>query len=141
MHIRDACLFTPVGHYKGDEMNWYIEVLKRYAVFSGRSRRMEYWMFSLINVLIVIGIAIVDNLLGFISASGLGILGTLYALAVFIPSLAVAVRRLHDTDRSGWWLLIALIPLIGLIVLLVFFLLDSRPGENRFGANPKAAIA
>lgn len=122
-------------------MNWYIGVLKKYAVFSGRARRMEYWMFALFNVLATIAVAILDNVFGLVSQGGVGTLGVVYALAVLLPSLGVAVRRLHDTDRSGWWLLIAFVPLIGLIVLIVFFVLDSQAGQNRFGPNPKEAAA
>ena len=88
-------------------------------------------MFFLFNILAGIALGIVDFVLG------TGALSGLYNLAVIIPSLAVGARRLHDTDRSGWWQLIAFIPLIGAIILLVFFCLDSKPGENRFGANPK----
>ena len=116
-------------------MNWYIGVLKRYLDFSGRAQRMEYWMFTLINILVMLGLAILDALLG------LGFLSTIYALGVLIPSLAVGVRRLHDTNRSGWWLLIGLVPLIGLIVLIVFFVQDSQPGANEYGPNPKEAGA
>jgi uncharacterized membrane protein YhaH (DUF805 family) len=123
-------------------MNWYLAVLRNYAGFSGRARRMEYWMFTLINVLISIGLAIVDVMTGMASpVTGLGVLSCIYALAVFVPSLAVSVRRLHDTDRSGWWLLIAFIPLIGAIVLLVFMLLDGTPGDNKYGPSPKAVMA
>lgn len=119
-------------------MNWYLDVLKKYATFSGRARRKEYWMFSLFNVIFAFVCGFLDGLLGFISyETGLGILGSLYILATFLPSLAVLVRRLHDTDRSGWWVLIGIIPLIGPIVLLVFACLDSKVGENRFGPNPK----
>ena len=113
-------------------MNWYLGCWKKYAEFSGRARRKEFWMFVLFNFLVSIAVGIVDGILG-----TNGALGGLYSLAVLIPSLAVAARRLHDTDRSGWWQLIALIPLIGFIVLLVFLCSDSKPGENRFGANPK----
>jgi len=127
---------------KGETMNWYIEVLKKYAVFSGRARRKEYWFFCLFNIIISIVLSIIDVfLLGTEPEAGVGLLGTLYALAVLIPALAVSVRRLHDTDRTGWWLLIAIVPLIGFIVLLVFMLLDSTPGENKHGPNPKEAPA
>ncbi len=119
-------------------MNWYLKVLKKYAVFRGRARRKEYWYFFLFNLLISIGLAVVDNLTGTLDPeTGVGLLSGLYGFAVIIPGLAVTVRRLHDTDRSGWWFLISLIPLVGAIVLLVFMLLDSTPGENRFGPNPK----
>ena len=112
-------------------MEWYITVLKNYAVFSGRARRKEYWMFFLIIFLISIAISIVGAMMG------AELLGMLYSLAVFIPSLAVAVRRLHDTGRSGWWFLIALIPIVGAFILLYFLVKDSDEGENAYGENPK----
>ena len=116
--------------------DWYMQGLKKYAVFSGRARRKEYWYFVLWYMIISIGLAIIGYAIGI----G-GILQGIYALAVLIPNLAVAVRRLHDTGRSGWWLLIGLIPLIGAIVLLVFMFTDSHPGENEYGPSPKAAAA
>jgi uncharacterized membrane protein YhaH (DUF805 family) len=122
-------------------MNWYVTVLKKYAEFTGRARRKEYWMFTLINILIFIVLGVVESMGGMTNSMGLGVLSGLYSLAVLAPSLAVTVRRLHDTDRSGWWLLIGLIPLIGAIVLLVFMILDSEPGENRHGPSPKALAA
>ncbi|NCC50920.1 MAG: DUF805 domain-containing protein [Spartobacteria bacterium] len=114
-------------------MSWYIEVLKKYAVFTGRARRTEYWMFVLFNIIIA-------GILGFVEglAGGPGILVNVYSLAVLIPSLAVGVRRLHDTGRSGWWLLIGLVPLVGAIVLLIFMVQDSSPDANPYGPNPKA---
>jgi uncharacterized membrane protein YhaH (DUF805 family) len=121
-------------------MNWFLLALKKYAEFSGRSRRSEYWYFVLFYVLIYMGLALVDTLTGsFNAASGMGILSGIYSLGMLIPSIAVGVRRLHATDRSGWWLLISFVPVIGAIVLIVFFFQDSQPGENRFGPNPKAA--
>ncbi len=123
-------------------MNWYLEVLKKYAVFSGRARRKEYWFFVLFNIIISIVLAVIDGVTGSFSAeAGMGLLGGIYTLAVLIPGIAVSVRRLHDTERSGWWLLIALVPLIGAIVLLVFMAQDSKPGQNQYGANPKEATA
>ena len=123
-------------------MNWYLEVLKKYAVFSGRARRKEYWYFFLFNIIILLVLSFIDGMTGtFIYEAGLGLLGGIYALAVLIPGIAVAVRRLHDTDRSGWWLLIGLIPILGTIALLVFMLQDGKPGENQYGANPKEAMA
>lgn len=123
-------------------MNWYLEVLKKYAVFSGRARRKEYWFFVLFNIIISIVLAVIDGVTGsFSSEAGMGLLGGIYTLAVLIPGIAVSVRRLHDTERSGWWLLIALVPLIGAIVLLVFMVQDSKPGQNQYGANPKEATA
>jgi len=122
-------------------MNWFLVAVKqKYADFSGRARRREYWFFLLVYLLINIALLVVDNLLGWFDAdSGVGVLSGIFTLALLIPSLSVAVRRLHDTDRSGWWLLIGLIPLIGGIVLLVFFVQDSQTGANRFGPNPKGA--
>jgi uncharacterized membrane protein YhaH (DUF805 family) len=123
-------------------MNWYLEVLKKYAVFSGRARRKEYWYFVLFNILISIGLTIVDMVIGtYNDVMGVGVLYGLYSLAVLIPGIAVSVRRLHDTNRSGWWLLIGLVPLIGVIVLLVFVVSDSTPGGNQYGPNPKGVEA
>ncbi|SRR3990167_4392471 len=120
-------------------MNWYLEVLKKYAVFTGRARRKEYWFFILFNIIVSIVLGFADGVMGTFSLdAGIGLLGGLYSLAVLLPSIAVSVRRLHDIGRSGWWLLIALIPIIGAIVLIVFFVLDSNADENKFGANPKA---
>jgi len=123
-------------------MNWYLEVLKKYAVFSGRARRKEYWYFTLFNVIISILLTVVDGMSGnFSTETGMGLLGGIYALAVLIPGVAVSVRRLHDTNHSGWWLLIAFVPLIGAIVLLVFMVRDSQEDENQYGVNPKLATA
>jgi uncharacterized membrane protein YhaH (DUF805 family) len=123
-------------------MNWYLSVLKQYAVFTGRARRREYWFFILFNLIASVVLTVIDFMTGFLDPElGIGLLSGLYSLAVLIPSLAVTVRRLHDTDRSGWWLLIGLVPLLGAIMLLVFMLLDSTPGDNRYGANPKGLAA
>tara|TARA_B110000259_G_scaffold126511_1_gene143132 strand:+ start:996 stop:1367 length:372 start_codon:yes stop_codon:yes gene_type:complete len=119
-------------------MNWYLKVLKEYANFNGRARRKEYWMFTLFNIIFG-GIAmILDSVFGIaIEGVGYGPLYGVYALVLFIPGLAVVVRRLHDIGKSGWMLLITLIPLIGAIWLLVLLLTDSNPEENLYGANPK----
>jgi uncharacterized membrane protein YhaH (DUF805 family) len=123
-------------------MNWYLEALRKYAVFSRRARRKEYWYFVLFNIIVAVILAFIDMATGSFSPElGLGLLGGLYALAVLIPGLAVGVRRLHDTGRSGWWLLILLVPIIGPIVFLVFTVLDSTPGQNQYGPNPKEAVA
>ena len=123
-------------------MSWYLEALKKYAVFGGRSRRKEYWYFVLFNIIVGVVLAAIDALLGtFSSSSNIGLLSGIYSLAVLIPTLAVTVRRLHDIDRTGWWILIGLVPLIGGIVLLVFALLGSTPGSTRYGPNPKGATA
>ena len=123
-------------------MSWFFGVYKKYAVFSGRARRKEYWFFTLFVTISFILLAIVDGITGTLDPmSGVGLTTVIFALGSILPSIAVSVRRLHDTDRSGWWFLISLIPLIGGIVLLVFCCLDSSPGQNRFGANPKLETA
>lgn len=123
-------------------MNWYLEVLKKYAVFNGRARRKEYWFFILFNIIISLLLVVIDGITGsFSPEAGMGLLGGLYTLAVLIPSIAVSVRRLHDTGRSGWWVLVALVPLIGAIVLLVFMVQGSKAGQNQYGANPKEVAA
>ena len=113
-------------------MDWFITVLKKYAVFEGRARRKEYWYFILAYALIALVLSVLDSAV----ATG-GLLRAILALALLLPTVAVGVRRLHDTDRSGWWALIGLIPFIGAIVLIIFFVIDSQPGANRFGPNPK----
>ncbi|MGR5061382.1 DUF805 domain-containing protein [Photobacterium sp. DNB22_13_2] len=119
-------------------MNWYIHVLKKYAVFKGRARRQEYWYFFLFNIIISIALSMIDSALGNPGAGeGAGLIGTIYSLAILIPSIAVGVRRLHDTGRTGWWMLLGLIPLIGVLVLMYFFVQDSQPVVNEYGPNPK----
>lgn len=151
-------------------MKWYIQVLNSYANFSGRSRRKEYWMFFLFNILISIVLSILDKVLGLdniVSIGGTafrnnGIIGSLYSLLIFVPSLSVGVRRLHDTNRSGWYLMLpfaplllmlvtSFLPVLGVIVglmgflamivlgvlLIVFLATDGDAGENDYGPNPK----
>ncbi|MFC0676549.1 DUF805 domain-containing protein [Lysobacter korlensis] len=123
-------------------MDWYLKVLKQYFDFSGRARRKEYWMFLLFSVIVSIVLGIVDVMAGLTMLGGtMGTLGSIYALAIIIPSLAVGARRLHDIDRSGWWMLIGLIPVIGFIVLIVWYASEGTRGDNRFGADPKAGDA
>ena len=117
-------------------MNSYVSVLKKYAVFSGRARRKEYWMFFLINLLVGFSIGFIAGLAGI---PELAMLANVYSLAVLIPGLAVTVRRLHDTGRSGWWWWLILIPLIGPIVLLVFLATEGSVEVNEYGINPKLA--
>lgn len=120
-------------------MSWFLLALKKYATFSGRSQRSEYWFFFLFYLLIVFGFAMLDVLLGTYSESGeFGLFSGAFVLAMLIPSLAVGVRRLHDIGRTGWWLLIGFVPIIGTIVLLVFAVTDSEPGTNAYGPDPKA---
>ncbi|MFZ7343963.1 DUF805 domain-containing protein [Avibacterium volantium] len=114
-------------------MNWYLYVLKNYAQFNGRARRKEFWWFTAVDFLLYVILGLLDIVL---LNNDFGFSGV-YGLATLIPSLAVRVRRLHDTDRSGWWLLIGFIPVIGFIVLLVFACLDGTQGRNRFGEDPK----
>jgi uncharacterized membrane protein YhaH (DUF805 family) len=114
-------------------MNWYVEVLKKYAAFDGRARRTEFWMFALINTIIIVVLELLMFKVGALAA----LLG-LYSLAVLVPSIAVGVRRLHDTNRSGWWILIGLVPFVGAIILIVLMCLEGTPGDNQYGSNPKA---
>ena len=122
-------------------MFWYLEVLQKYAVFEGRARRKEYWMFQLINVVIltVLFAAIMPSLIAHRQSFLLLFLGVflcVYVLGTIIPSLAVSVRRLHDVNFSGWWVLIGFVPAGG-VILLIFHVLDSTPGPNQYGPNPK----
>jgi len=119
-------------------MHWYFDVLKKYAVFQGRASRSEFWFFALFNFIAVILLAMLSGLTGtFNPEYGIGLFDGLYTLAVFVPNLAVSVRRLHDTGRAGWWLLLLLIPLLGALALLVMFVLNSNPDDNEYGPNPK----
>jgi uncharacterized membrane protein YhaH (DUF805 family) len=112
-------------------------VLAKYADFNGRARRSEYWYWTLAVVIVAVVIIAIRS-----AAPGLGqVLNILFALAVIVPSLAVGVRRLHDTGRSGWWILIDLVPIVGAIVLIVFFVQDSAPGANEYGPSPKGDAA
>jgi len=121
-------------------MYWYLKGLRNYAVFSGRAQRAEYWMFGLFYIIFAIVLGIIESIVGIGGENG-GLLSGLFLLAMLIPSIAVTFRRLHDTDRSGWWLLIALVPLIGTLILLIFMVNDSHSGDNRYGPNPKATPA
>ena len=119
-------------------MNWYLLVLKKYVDFSGRARRKEYWMFVLFHVIFVVAAVVIDSLMGLtFDASGLGAVYLLYALATFLPGLAVSVRRLHDIGKSGWMILVSLIPIIGGIWLLVLAVTEGEPNANQYGPNPK----
>jgi uncharacterized membrane protein YhaH (DUF805 family) len=123
-------------------MNWYMEALRKYATFTGRARRKEFWFFQLFVLLIALVLSFVDRLFGvFDGETGVGVLSGIFSLAMFLPSLAVSIRRLHDTDRTGWWALLYFVPLLGFLVLLVFFVLDGTPGGNRYGENPKGVEA
>ena len=114
-------------------MNWYLGVLQKYTVFDGRAPRIEYWMFNLLHIIILLIFSFIDKLAGFADQAVAGPLTVLYFLAVLIPGWAVLVRRLHDTGRSGWWISINAIPTIGWIILLVFLIQGSERGENKYG--------
>lgn len=121
-------------------MNWYLEVLKKYAVFGGRAGRPEYWYFVLFNIIVSLVLGFLDGLFGtFNSGARIGLLGGIYSLAVLCPSIGVGIRRLHDIDRSGWWLFISLIPIVGWIILLVWMIRESDSGANQYGPGLSAA--
>ena len=119
-------------------MKYFLYCLQHYADFTGRARRSEYWYFVLFNfiVSILIGLSL-GVIAGLLNVPALVYLAYLWSLAVFIPSLAVSVRRLHDIGRSGWWLFLSLIPLVGAIILIIWYCTDSQPGANQYGPNPK----
>lgn len=120
-------------------MDWYLKVLKNYVGFSGRARRKEYWMFVLFSIIAAVIAMVLDNILGLASkTTGYGPIYMLYALAVFLPSLAVGIRRLHDIGKSGWWTLLCFVPLIGAIVLIVWAATEGDRGDNAYGPDPKA---
>ncbi len=116
-------------------MHWYLEVLRQYADFGGRSRRTEFWTFMLFHLIILLVLRIIDGLTG---TSGL--ISSIYVLGLLVPMIAVSVRRLHDTDRSGWWLLAVFFPFLGVIVLLLFMAQESDAKSNEYGPSPKQAI-
>lgn len=120
-------------------MKWYLKVLKQYADFNGRARRTEYWMYLLFNLIFAVIAAVLDNILGlkFTPEIPYGYLYLLYALVTFLPGLAVSVRTLHDVDKSGWFLFISLIPIIGGIWLLVLYATEGTQGRNQYGDDPK----
>ncbi len=119
-------------------MKWYLQVLSNYANFVGRARRKEYWMFALFNFIFLVVAMLIDiGLKTTVQGLPYGIFYFLYLFAMLIPGIAVGVRRLHDVGKSGWMILIALIPIVGAIWLLVLMLTDSNQGENQYGVNPK----
>jgi uncharacterized membrane protein YhaH (DUF805 family) len=122
-------------------MQWYMVPWKKYAEFSGRAGRAEYWTFSLINIVILLVLLVIAAVSASTSHDPFGpamVVYAAFALAELIPALAVSVRRLHDTNKSGWWILIGLVPFVGGIVLLVFFLMEGTPGPNQFGPGAYA---
>jgi uncharacterized membrane protein YhaH (DUF805 family) len=131
-------------------MKWYLKVLNKYAIFTGRARRSEFWFFVLFNIIFSVVALILDNVIGTTISlhdntygdipMPYGYIYILYVLAVFIPGLAVTVRRLHDVGKSGWMYFIILIPIIGSIWLLVLLFIDSQTGRNKWGENPKVVV-
>ena len=120
-------------------IDWATRPLKKYADFSGRAPRAEYWWFYLLVIVVYLVASIVDSMMwSNFGGTGYGMMTALAGLALLIPSIAAGARRLHDTDRSGWWLLIAFIPIIGAIVLIVFFVLQGTQGPNSYGEDPSA---
>ncbi len=122
-------------------MNYFVEVIKKYALFHGRARRAEYWNFVLYSTLITLVLGIIESSAGMTTDFSGGVISMLFNLFVLIPSLAVAVRRLHDTNTSGWFLLIALIPIVGFIVLIFKCATEGDKGPNQYGPDPKQVVA
>jgi uncharacterized membrane protein YhaH (DUF805 family) len=116
--------------------------LNKYVDFTGRARRSEYWYFVVFNLLVRIVLGIIDGILfSQMAQSGYGPLSSLAGLALLLPGLAVTARRLHDTDRSGWWMLLGFVPIVGWIVLIIWYATAGTPGPNRFGEDPKRATS
>lgn len=119
------------------KVNWFVEVLKKYAVFSGRAHRREYWYFALVASIIAVVLFVIDIVTETYDREvGLGLLSGIFLLIMFVPSIAAGVRRLHDTGKSGWWWFISLVPLLGPLVLLVMCAQPGQPGANDYGADP-----
>ena len=118
-------------------MNYYFAAFRKYAVFNGRATRSEYWYFTLFNIIATLGFGLIDQFMGtFNFDAGYGPLSAIYTLAIILTGLSVSIRRLHDTGRSGWWFIITIIPVVGLLVFLYFALLDSDPNPNQYGESP-----
>lgn len=126
-------------------MQEFLSVLRKYNDFKGRATRKEYWMFQLIGFLIPLPVVLLAEASLILSGHNLflvvlDVLLIIYLLVIFVAGLAVLVRRLHDTNRSGWWFFISMLPYVGGLILLVFLVLDSQPGENQYGPNPKEIV-
>lgn len=120
-------------------MKWYLKVLKQYADFTGRARRQEYWMFALFNIIIIVALVFLSGMIGSATNSEdlMSIPLLIYYVGIIIPSLAVAVRRLHDQNKSGWYYLVTFIPFIGGIWLLILMCTEGDSGPNQYGPDPK----
>ncbi len=116
-------------------MKWYLKVLRQYADFGSRAGRTEFWMFILFNIIF----SLIANALDYVFGT-VYVFAGIYGLAMLIPGLAVSVRRLHDVNKSGWMILVSLIPFIGIIWLLVLMIMEGTPGENRFGPQPDEVL-
>ena len=120
-------------------MKWFIKVITNYAIFKGRARRKEYWMFTLFSLIISIVLSVIDVSTGMFDPElGRGLTSTIFSMAVLIPTIAVGVRRMHDVGKSGWFMLISLVPIIGGIWLLVLLCTDGDSSENAYGPSPKS---
>ena len=121
-------------------MQWFTMALRRYAVFSGRSQRAEFWFFMLFSTLIQVALMVLDDAMGWVYlVDGIenGVTSTIALLALLLPTLSVGARRLHDIGKSGWWQLLILLPVVGFIILLFFWVRDGQAGQNLYGNNPK----
>jgi uncharacterized membrane protein YhaH (DUF805 family) len=115
-------------------VNYYFVAFRKYAVFNGRATRSEYWYFTLLNIVFTLVFGLIDHLMGnFVVEAGYGPLSAIYTLAAITPGVAVSVRRLHDTERSGWWFMITIIPVIGMLVFLYWAIQESDPDPNQYG--------
>ena len=115
-------------------MDWYKKVLRSYAVFEGRAQRKEFWMFLLFNVLVTFALHLIDAVMVHVP-----LLSVIYSIAILVPYIAVGVRRLHDTDRAGWWLLVSFVPIVGWLIVVVLLALEGTRGPNRYGPDPLEA--
>ncbi|MEZ9567200.1 DUF805 domain-containing protein [Vibrio artabrorum] len=123
-------------------MEYFIGAIRKYSVFKGRARRKEFWYFYLVSFVISLVLAFLDHQLGTYDPElGGGLLGGIYGIFIFLPSLALTVRRIHDTGRSGYWAFLLLVPLVGLLVILFFALTDSNSGSNEYGGSPKESAS
>ncbi len=122
-------------------MDAYIDAMRRYATFRGRSTRAQYWLFTLVYIVLLLVASLLDYSTGLASEDGGGVLSAIVVLVHFIPAISVTVRRLHDIDRTGWWYWIVLLPLAGFIVMLIFTCTRSTPGVNRFGPPEGNGVA
>ena len=120
-------------------MKWYIKAIELCTDFEGRAHREEYWMFVLFNVIFGVGLTVIDSIFG-LKVDQFGILSTIYSILIFVPTLAAAVRRLHDTGKSGWWILLVFVPILGAIWLIILLATEGEHRKNNYGENPKIAF-